>query len=130
VILRPSHCHRNSIRRHRQAKRASANARKIEREIGRFTALTPEKAIAWDFVFPDDSVQAYTDRHIAPDGPLLKIAKGGYRVEPLDDDSVRLTLHTTYRMRSRLGWYLDAWGELLLGDVEDNVLAIIKQRVE
>lgn len=96
----------------------------------RITELSPGQSIAWDFAFPDDSVQAYTDRHIAPDGPVLKIAHGGYRIEPLGKDSVRVTLHTTYRMRSRLGWYLEPWGELLLGDVEDNVLAIIKQRAE
>ena len=34
------------------------------------------------------------------------------------------------RMRSRLGWYCELWGERLLGDVEDNVLAIIKTRAE
>lgn len=96
----------------------------------RITHLSPGKSIAWDFAFPDNSVQAYTDRHISPDGPLLTIARGGYRIEPLGDDRVRVTLHTTYRMRSRLAWYLEAWGELLLGDVQDNVLAIIKQRAE
>ncbi len=96
----------------------------------RVTHLAPGRSIEWDFAFPDDSVQAYTDRHIAPDGPLLQIARGGYRIEPLGDDRVRVTLHTTYRMRSRLSWYLEAWGELLLGDVEDNILTIIKQRAE
>ncbi|MDP5104073.1 MAG: hypothetical protein NWP98_09115 [Erythrobacter sp.] len=96
----------------------------------RITKLIPGKAIAWDFAFPDDSVQAYTDRHIAPDGPVLKIASGGYQIKAVGDDRVRLTLHTTYRMRSRLGWYLGWWGEIMLGDVQDNVLAIIKQRAE
>jgi hypothetical protein len=96
----------------------------------RVTQLSPGKSIGWDFAFPDDSVQAYTDRHVAPDGPLLNIASGGYQIEALGNDRVRVTLHTTYRMRSRLGWYLEAWGELILGDVQDNVLAIIKQRAE
>jgi hypothetical protein len=96
----------------------------------RITALAPGKTIQWDFAFPDNSVQAYTDRHIAPDGPLLKIASGGYRLERLDPGKTRLTLHTTYHMRSRLDWYLGWWGEVMLGDVQDNVLAIIKQRAE
>jgi hypothetical protein len=39
-----------------------------------------------------------------------------------------VSLATTYRMRSRLGWYAALWGERMLGDVEANVLAIIKQR--
>ncbi len=96
----------------------------------RVTRLVPDRAIGWDFAFPDTSVQDYTDHHISPDGPLLKIARGGYRLEPLGDGRVRVTLSTTYRMRSRLGWYCELWGERLLGDVEDNVLAIIKARAE
>ena len=43
---------------------------------------------------------------------------------------VRVTLSTTYRMRSRLDWYAGLWGERMLGDVHDNVLAIIKTRAE
>ncbi len=96
----------------------------------RITALERGHRIAWDFAFPDDSVQRYTDHHISPDGPLLKIAQGGYTLTPLTDGRVRVTLSTTYRMRSRLGWYLEWWGEQMLGDVHDNVLAIIRQRAE
>ncbi len=96
----------------------------------RVTRLEPGRAIGWDFAFPDTSVQDYTDRHISPDGPLLKIASGGYTLEPLPGGKARVTLTTTYRMRSRLDWYAGMWGEVLLGDVEDNVLAIIKARAE
>lgn len=96
----------------------------------RVTTLEPGRRIAWDFAFPDNSVQAYTDRHISPDGPMLKIARGGYTLTPLAGGRVRVTLSTTYAMRSRLGWYAALWGEQMLGDVEDNVLAIIKGRAE
>jgi len=96
----------------------------------RITALEPGRRIAWDFAFPDNSVQRYTDHHISPDGPLLKVAHGGYTLTPLADGRVKVSLATTYRMRSRLGWYLELWGERMLGDVQDNVLAIIKQRAE
>lgn len=96
----------------------------------RVTTFAPGRAIGWDFAFPDKSVQDYTDHHISPDGPLLKIARGGYRLEPLSEGRVRVTLTTTYRMRSRLSRYCELWGERLLGDVQDNVLAIIKTRAE
>jgi uncharacterized protein YndB with AHSA1/START domain len=96
----------------------------------RVTALEPGRRIAWDFAFPDNSVQQYTDHHISPDGPLLRIAHGSYTLAPLEDGRVQVSLSTTYHMRSRLGWYLDLWGERLLGDVEENVLAIIKARAE
>jgi hypothetical protein len=94
------------------------------------TKLVQGEAIEWRFLFPDDSVQAYTDKHISPEGPILKIDRGGYRVEKLGSGDTRLTLWTTYYMRSRLDWYLEIWGELLLGDVERNVLSIIEMRAE
>lgn len=91
--------------------------------------VVPARAITWRFVFPDGSVQAHTDRHIAPDGPILKIKRGGYSLREVNGRT-RLTLFTTYSMRTRLGWYLGWWGEQMLGDVENNVLAIIKDRAE
>ncbi len=96
----------------------------------RVTRIEPGRAVRWDFAFPDTSVQDYTDRHISPDGPMLKIAQGGYRLTPMAGGKVKVELSTTYRMRSRLGWYAGLWGERLLGDVHDNVLAIIKARAE
>lgn len=96
----------------------------------RVTTLVPGKAIGWNFAFPDTSVQDYTDHHISPDGPMLKISHGGYTLTPLAGGGVRVSLATTYRMRSRLGWYAGLWGEQMLGDVHDNVLAIIKTRAE
>lgn len=92
------------------------------------TQLEPGQAIAWQFAFPDDSVQQHTDRHISPDGPILQIETGRYELIPLAGDRTKVELTTTYRMRSRLSWYFGWWGEKLLGDVQDNVLAIIAQR--
>ena len=92
------------------------------------TKVVPGRSIAWRFAFPDDSIQRYTDRHIAPDGPILKLVGGGYDLHPRENGSTRVILSTHYRMRSRLGWYLGWWGERVLGDIEENVLAIIRDR--
>lgn len=96
----------------------------------RVTAIDPGRSIGWRFAFPDDSLQNHTDRHISPDSEMLKIATGGYELEPLPDGHTRVTLTTTYHMQSRMGWYLQLWGELLLGDVQNNVLTIVKDRSE
>jgi len=94
----------------------------------RVTHMEPERAIRWRFAFPDDSVQAHTDRHISPEGPMLRILSGGYQLEPLGQDLTRIRLVTRYASRSRLDGYFTLWGEQLLGDIQDNVLAIIVQR--
>jgi hypothetical protein len=90
----------------------------------------PGHAIGWRFSFPDDSVQRHTDRHISPDGPLLKVESGGYELLPLANGKTRLRLTTRYRMRARLSFYLAWWGEVLLGNVQENVLTIIRDRAE
>ena len=94
------------------------------------TKIEPGRRIAWRFAFPDDSVQNHTDRHISPDGAMLKIATGSYSLRPLTDDRTRITLTTTYRTRTRFDWYLGWWGEQMLGDIHENVLAIVAQRSE
>ncbi|MBA4163909.1 MAG: hypothetical protein C0510_04650 [Erythrobacter sp.] len=94
------------------------------------TNIEKNARISWQFAFPDDSIQRYTDQHIAPDGPILKIDRGGYELERVGPNMTRLRLTTSYHMRSRLGWYIGWWGEKLLGDVQENVLAIVRQRAE
>lgn len=94
------------------------------------TMIEPATRLSWRFAFPDDSVQRYTDRHISPDGPTLRIVAGQYQLRSIAPGKTSVTLATSYEMRSNLDWYLAWWGELMLGDVQDNVLAIVKQRAE
>lgn len=94
------------------------------------TTLRTGQEISWNFAFPDDSVQKHTDRHISPDGPLLRIVEGRYSLAAIGYNRTRITLTTSYHMRTRLKPYFAFWGEILLGDVERNVLSIIKQRAE
>lgn len=87
------------------------------------------KEMWWRFVFPDKSLQNHTDRHIAPDGGSLRILSGGYALEPVAGGRTRIRLTTRYAMRTRLPGYMGWWAERLLGDVQNNVLQIIAERV-
>lgn len=93
------------------------------------TTIKPNREIRWAFRFPDKSISAYTDRHIHPDSDLLSIETGGYRLEPLPSGKTRITLWTHYRQRVRIPFYTAWWGERFLGDIQDNVLAIISGRM-
>lgn len=88
------------------------------------------RSIDWAFAFPDESVREHTDQHIAPDGRHLRIARGGYRLEPLPGDRTRLVLRTDLVLRTPLNAYATWWADRLLGDIQDNVLAIVRQRAE
>jgi len=96
----------------------------------RIVDWVPGRRIGWTFIFDDIAGWAYTDRHLMPDSPQFTITSGGYRIDPLGPARSRVTIDTSYRLTTPVNAYARAWGELLLGDVENNLLAIIKGRAE
>lgn len=96
----------------------------------RITDWEAGRRIGWTFIFDDIAGWAYTDRHLMPDSAYFRVTDGGYRVEPLPGGRHRVVLHTSYRIQTPVNGYSRLWGELFLGDVENNILAIIKQRAE
>lgn len=94
------------------------------------SAWAPGKSIGWDFVFPDSDAWDFTDPHLRPDSEYMRIQSGGYDLEELVPGRVRLTLHTTYAARTKLNWYGSIWGEIFLGDIQSNILEVIRDRAE
>lgn len=96
----------------------------------RIIGWAPGERIRWRFVFDDMHGWDITDRHLLPNTDLFRVIDGGYRVEPLGAGAVRLVLDTRYAIRTPVNAYARAWGELFLGDLEDNLLALVKARAE
>jgi hypothetical protein len=96
----------------------------------RIIQWAPNQKLGWTFAFSNSSLQDYTDKHISPDGPFLKIDSGDYTLRRVSSDTTQLTLNTRYIAMTHVNLYARLWGELLLGDTEDNVLTIIKGRSE
>lgn len=96
------------------------------------TDWLPARRIWWDFRFDAADMDAWAmqDRHLLPDSPHYRITDGGYVLEPLGGGRTRLTLTTRYWVQTPVNWYAHLWGELFVGDVSGNVLAVIRQRAE
>lgn len=90
----------------------------------------PGHRIGWRFIFEDSDGWHFTDRHLIPDSDYLRVTEGGYTMECLSEGRTRVTLRTVYWMKTPLNGYAALWGELFLGDLEDNILAVVKQRAE
>lgn len=90
----------------------------------------PGRKLGWAFNFTNSSVQDYTDKHISPDGVFLKIDSGDYVLRPISSDMTEVTLTTRYVAKTHVNPYARLWGELMMGDIQDNVLTIIKDRAE
>jgi hypothetical protein len=96
----------------------------------RIDQIDPLKSIAWSFAFPDQSIQKQLDHHISPNGDLLKIKFGRYDLISISPSVTRVRLTTRYSMRTQLTGYLMWWGERLLGDIQTNVLTIVRERAQ
>lgn len=94
------------------------------------TDWAPGRRLGWTFHFGNRSLQDYTDKHISPDGPFLKIDTGDYTIRQISPETALVTLDTRYIAMTHVNFYARLWGELMLGDVQDNVLSIIKVRAE
>jgi len=94
------------------------------------TAFEVNEKMSWDFVFPNDSVSEYTDRHISADGYHLKIKTGGYELVSVSPTQTQLILNTKYRATSPVNLYAKMWGEFILGDIQNNILKLIQTRAE
>lgn len=94
------------------------------------TRHLPGREMTWDFVFPDPTLHAHVDRHIDPAGPHLQIRNGGYTLEPLADGRTRVILHTELTLNTQLNVYPALWAHFMLGDIQHNILEIIRVRAE
>lgn len=96
----------------------------------RITEWRPLRRIGWRFVFGDMSGWDFTDPHLRPDSDYFRIVKGGYSLEPLGGGRSRLSIDTTYRARTPVNAYAALWGEVFLGGIKDNLLALVRHRAE
>lgn len=90
----------------------------------------PGRSIGWRFDFRGLDAWQFTDRHLMPDSAYFKVTTGGYRMEPAGPSRTRVIIDTHYWMQTPVNGYSRLWGELFLGDIEKNLLALIKQRAE
>lgn len=96
----------------------------------RVTEWQPERRIGWRFLFDDKTGWDFTDRHLMPDSPYFRITTGGYTMQPLGDGRTRVTIYTRYWIKTPVNAYSNLWGQVFLGDLENNLLALVKQRAE
>ena len=96
----------------------------------RVTDWAPGRRIGWRFIFDDIDGWKFTDRHLMPDSPYFRVTTGGYAMRPLAGGRTEVTINTRYWIKTPVNGYSQLWGELFLGDLENNLLALVKQRAE
>lgn len=90
----------------------------------------PQRRIGWRFDFRGSQGWQFTDQHLRPDSNYFRVTRGSYQLDPVDSAHSRVTIRTTYAIRTRVNFYAALWGEWMLGDLEDNLLGLINQRIK
>jgi len=63
-------------------------------------------------------------------GPHFGILDGAYTIEPLGENRVILYLSSRHRLATKLNFYGGFWTDLLLRDIQNYILSVIKGRAE
>ena len=70
------------------------------------------------------------DTHVAVGGRYFDVLEGRYRIHNLGDGRVELALASTHRLSTRFNAYTRIWTDLFMRDIQQNILAVIRDRSE
>jgi hypothetical protein len=70
------------------------------------------------------------DEHVVVGGEYFDTLFGQYEIIPINENSVNLKLFSRYRLSTRFNFYAEIWSDFLMRDIQNNILSVIKSRVE
>ncbi len=95
-----------------------------------------EKVTAWDkhrkvafsiHIVPGSIRQTVFDQHVLK-GNHFRFLSAAYELQPLNARQTLLTLSSAYELDTRINGYAAFWGDELLTDFQQRLLAVIKKR--
>jgi len=82
-------------------------------------------------VDPDSTPTTTLDEHITVGGQYFDVFFGEYIIEDIgEEDSLRLHLGSKFKIDTHFNRYATWWAKLLMGEIQNNILRVIKSRVE
>lgn len=70
------------------------------------------------------------DQHVTIGGEHFDVLDGTYRIEPVGAGEVILHLSSTHRLSTRFNFYAQFWSDLVMRQIQDNILHVVKHRAE
>ena len=95
------------------------------------TVWEPDRELAFGIEVDPELVPATTlDEHVVVGGPFFETLNGHYRIKPLEEGGVVLHLESTHRLSTRFNFYSSWWSDLIMRDIQNYILVILKERCE
>jgi hypothetical protein len=91
----------------------------------------PDRELSFGIKADTASIPPTTlDEHVTIGGPYFDMLEGDYRIEAVNDRQVILHLSSRHRLSTRFNFYAGLWTDLIMRDIQNNILGVIKNRSE
>jgi hypothetical protein len=70
------------------------------------------------------------DEHVTVGGKYFTVLDGTYELVPIGNENYNLILFSHFRMNTTFNFYSGLWARLIMKDIQNNILNIIKKRCE
>lgn len=95
------------------------------------TEVVPYKILAFDIKSDPNSIPPKAlDEHVMVGGKYFDVLEGKYEMEKVNDKKIILHLTSQFRLSTRFNFYSGLWSKLIMKDIQENILEIIKRRSE
>lgn len=95
------------------------------------TKAEPLKLLAFDIKADPNSIPPKAlDEHVLVGGKYFDVLEGKYEIEKINDSKIILHLTSQFRLSTRFNFYSGLWSKLIMKDIQENILEIIKRRSE
>ena len=95
------------------------------------TQVEPLKILAFDIKADPNSIPPKAlDEHVMVGGKYFDVLEGKYEIEKVNDNKIILHLTSQFRLSTRFNFYSGLWSKLIMKDIQENILEIIKSRSE
>jgi hypothetical protein len=91
----------------------------------------PNRKLSFSIKPDAESVPTTTlDEHVLVGGRYFDVLRGTYEIVPLPDGAVLLKLSSDIRVSTRFNFYAEFWAKMLMYDIQNTILKVIKERAE
>lgn len=70
------------------------------------------------------------DEHVTVGGAFFDVLSGTYEIEKIAANEVKLRLYSQHRISTHFNFYARIWSRYLMGEIQSNILGVIKKRAE
>jgi hypothetical protein len=79
---------------------------------------------------PHEIPSTTMDEHVVIGGDYFDVLNGTYELEQLNDHTTRIHLYSHFKLTTTFNFYASWWARWIMQDIQNNILEVIKDRVE